>query len=268
MSKRINILTICYVIFLVMLFGSSTFTGILSDVIYYLGFIIPIAIALISCRDEESDPKKYLTIDADGIRLSWPLVFPTISLTILLSYLTSLLIFAITGKTNNVDLGDSYILALITHALAPAIFEEALFRYIPMRLLAPYSKRGAIFISAFFFSLVHLDLFTIPYAFIGGLIFMAIDLATESVIPSVVIHFINNALSVSMFFAPYEHVMILMYIWLGVLTIVSMLAIYRERDNYWLELFMLNEKGEGARFTVGMLFFALLTLTVAVVNLL
>lgn len=268
MSKRINILTICYVIFLVMLFGSATFSGILSEVVYYLGFIIPIAIALISCRGEESDPKKYLTIDADGIRLSWPVVFPTISLTILLSYLTSLLIFAITGQTNNVDLGDSYILAMITHALAPAIFEEALFRYVPMRLLAPYSKRGAILISAFFFSLVHLDLFTIPYAFIGGVIFMAIDLATESVIPSVVIHFINNALSVSMFFAPYEHVMILTYIWLGLLTLVSVLAINRDRDDYWFALLMLNEKGEGARFTVGMLLFALLTMTVAVVNLL
>lgn len=268
MSKRINILTICYVIFLVMLFGSATFSGILSEAVYYLGFIIPIAIALISCRGEESDPKKYLTIDADGIRLSWPVVFPTISLTILLSYLTSLLIFAITGQTNNVDLGDSYILAMITHALAPAIFEEALFRYVPMRLLAPYSKMGAIFISAFFFSLVHLDLFTIPYAFIGGVIFMAIDLATESVIPSVVIHFINNALSVSMFFAPYEHVMILTYIWLGLLTLVSVLAINRDRDDYWLALLMLNEKGEGARFTVGMLLFALLTMTVAVVNLL
>lgn len=268
MSKRLNVLTVCYTLFLVMLLGSATFSGILSEVVYYLGFIIPIAIALISCHGEEGDPKKYLTIDRDGIMLSWPLVFPTISLTILLSYLTSLLIFSITGQTNSVDLGDSYILALITHAIAPAIFEEALFRYVPMRLLAPYSKRGAIFISAFFFSLVHLDFFTIPYAFIGGLIFMAIDLATESVIPSVVIHLINNALSVSMFFAPYEHVMILTYIWLGMLTLVSVLAIFRERDSYLLELFMLNDKGEGARFTVGMLFFALLTLTVAAVNLL
>ncbi len=268
MSKRINILTACYTLFLVMLFGSATFSGILSELVYYLGFIIPIAIALISCRGEESDPKKYLTIDADGIRLSWPLVFPTISLTILLSYLTSLLIFAITGQTNNVDLGDSYILALITHALAPAIFEEALFRYVPMRLLAPYSKRGAIFISAFFFALVHHDLFSIPYAFVCGIIFMAVDLATDSVIPSVVIHLINNALSVSMIFAPNDLVVIVIFVLLAVLTIASAIAIYRRRDSYRSALIMLNEKGEGARFTVGMLLFALLTLTIAVVNLL
>ena len=82
MSKRINILTACYTLFLVMLFGSATFSGILSEAVYYLAFIIPIAIALISCRGEESDPKKYLTIDADGIRLSWPVVFPTISHTL------------------------------------------------------------------------------------------------------------------------------------------------------------------------------------------
>ena len=268
MSKRINILTLCYTLFLVLLFSSGSASGILSEVIYYLAFIIPIGIALYTIRDDGEEWKKYLTIDVEGIKLSWPLVFPTISATMLLSYLTSLLIFTLTGKTNSVDLGDSYFLALITHALVPAIFEEALFRYVPMRLIAPYSNRGAIFVSAFFFALVHHDLFSIPYAFFGGVVFMAINLATESVIPSVVIHFINNALSISMMFAPIEHIIILLYLWVILLTVWSVIAICRKKDDYEIALLMISDKGEGVRFTGGMLLFAAMTLTIAVISLL
>ena len=165
-------------------------------------------------------------------------------------------------------MGDSYLLALLTHALAPAILEEALFRYVPMRLLAPYSQRGAIFISAFFFALVHHELFTIPYAFVGGLIFMAIDLATESVIPSIVILFINNALSVSMSFAPYEPIIIFFYIWIGGLTLLSVISMFRKKDDYEMALLLISDKGEGVKFTGGMLAFAIMTLTIAVLSLL
>ncbi len=268
MRKNINILTSCYTLFLILLFSSGASSGFLSELIYYLAFIVPIVIALYTVREEISDPKEFLTINVEGIKLSWPLVFPTISVTILLSYLTSLLIFTLTGKTNSIDMGDSYLLALLTHALAPAILEEALFRYVPMRLLAPYSQRGAIFISAFFFALVHHELFTIPYAFVGGLIFMAIDLATESVIPSIVIHFINNALSVSMSFAPYEPIIIFFYIWIGGLTLLSVISMFRKKEDYEMALLLISDKGEGVKFTGGMLAFAIMTLTIAVLSLL
>ena len=268
MKKNLTILTASYTVFLFLLFLSGAFSGFLSDAIYYLSFILPIAMALFLTRREVGDMREYLTIDREGISLAWPVIFPTITATMLIAHLTSFVIFAVTGKTNYMDLGDSYPLALLNHALLPAILEEALFRYLPMKLLAPYSKRGAIFISAFFFALVHHNLFTIPYAFFCGVLFMALALATESIIPTVVLHFINNALSISLGFILYDGAALMLYIWIGLMTLVSAIYIYRKRDDYWLALLMINDKGEGVRITANMLLFALVTLSIAVMNLL
>ena len=85
---------------------------------------------------------------------------------------------------------------ILKYGLAPAIFEEMLFRYLPLRRLGSYSPRLAVFYSALFFSLVHASLLKIPYALLAGLIFAAIDIAAGSVLPSMIIHFINNLLSI------------------------------------------------------------------------
>ncbi len=269
MSKKISILTFDYTIFLVLLFLSGSLSGVFSELVYYLAFILPIGITLFVTRSERVERERYLTIDMTGVKGFLPLIFPTVSAIMLISYLTSILIFFISGKTNSVDLGSSFIFALITHALLPAILEEALFRYLPMRLLAPYSKRGAVLISAFFFSLVHHDLFSIPYAFLAGVIFMTVDLATDSIIPSVIIHFINNALSVGIIifsdnpaFAP------VIYIILAVLTLISLIAILKNREKYLKALESATEKGERVVLTIEMLLFAALTLTIAIINLL
>ena len=268
MEKKLNILTLAYFAFLILLFLSGMFSGVLSEVIYYLSFILPVAVCLYLTRGDGVGWKKHLTIDKEGVTLSWPLVFPTISLIMLISYITSFIIFTLTGKTSSVDIGDSYLIALITHALIPAIFEEALFRYLPMRLIGPHSPRCAIIVSALFFALVHGDLFSIPYAFIAGLVFMAIDLATDSIIPSVIIHFINNALSVSLMFIPIPGIIYVIYIWLGLLTFASVITIKRSFEEYEIPLMLITEKGEGVRITPNMIFFALITLSLAILNIL
>ena len=268
MEKKLNILTLAYFAFLILLFLSGMFSGVLSEVIYYLSFILPVAVCLYLTRGDGVGWKKHLTIDKEGVMLSWPLVFPTISLIMLISYITSFIIFTLTGKTSSVDIGDSYLIALITHALIPAIFEEALFRYLPMRLIGPHSPRCAIIVSALFFALVHGDLFSIPYAFIAGLVFMAIDLATDSIIPSVIIHFINNALSVSLMFIPIPGIIFVVYIWIGLLTLASAITIKRSFEEYEIPLMLITETGEGVRITPNMIFFALITLSLAILNLL
>ena len=210
----------------------------------------------------------YLSIDSYGIKKAWPLVFPTVSVVIAISALTSLLIFVTCGKTNSVDLGDSFVIAILRYALLPALLEEMLFRYLPLRLLSPCSRRGAVLISAFFFSLVHRDLFSIPYAFIAGLIFMVIDIATDSIIPSLIIHFINNSISVGIIifkdnsaFAPTVYVII------GILTLISLVIVYIRRKEYKEMLCFAFENGEQLRFSVEMLAFALITLSMAVISL-
>lgn len=267
MRKKLNILTMAYMLFLVLLILSANLPGHWSSIVYYLAFILPIVISLFM-SGEKSDPLGYLRIDRAGVNLATPLLFPTISLVMLISYVTSLIIFAITGKTNSVDLGDSYVLALITHALIPAIFEEALFRYLPMRLIAPHSPRCAIIISSIFFGIVHMDLFSIPYALLAGFVFMAVDLATESVVPSVIIHFINNALSVSFMFIRFDYIIFLLYLLIAALTVTSVILIIKNKDEYETALIIITEKGEGVKITPQMILFVVITLAFSVINLL
>ena len=269
MSKKTNILTMTYIGFLALIFLSSALGGILSAVVYFAAFVLPLAISLWFCKNEGREEKSYLTIDKASFKKTLPVIFPTVSLIIIVSVLTSVIIYVTTGRTNSVDVGNSFVPALLRHALLPAILEEALFRYLPLRLLAPHSRRGAVIISAFFFALVHHDLFSIPYAFIAGVVFMAVDLAVDSIIPSVIIHFINNALSVGLLvfgdnpaFAP------TIYTILAVLTLISAILIYRKREVYRDMLSSAFDKGEGVKITTEMILFAGLALTIAVISLL
>ena len=267
MQNKINNLSLVYFLFLIMLFLSGTFSGALSTVVYFLAFILPLVIGLYLAKDEKGEGRKYLTLDYEGARRTLPIIAPAVSVVIILSALTSFVIYLTFGKTNNVDIGDAFIPAIIRHALLPAILEELLFRYLPMRLLLPHSRRWTVLISSIFFALIHHDLFVIPYAFAAGVIFMVVDIAVDSVIPSIIIHFINNLLSVSLLiFKDNPNFATFIYIVLGIATLLSLIDIiggkyYQKRVAYAFD------EGERAKVTPSMLAFAVITLAVAVLSL-
>lgn len=268
MQNKINNLSLVYFLFLAMLFLSGTLGGVLSTVVYFLAFILPLVMGLYLAKDEKTEAKKYLTIDYEGMRRTLPIIAPAVSVVIILSVLSSLVIYLVFGKTNNVDVGDAFIPAIIRHALLPAVLEELLFRYLPMRLLLPHSRRWTVLISALFFALIHHDLFAIPYAFAAGVIFMVVDIAVDSVIPSMIIHFINNLLSVSLLifkdnpnFAPF------IYIMLGLLTLLSLIDIIGGKYYQKRVLYAFDE-GERAKIPTSMIAFAVITLAIAVAGLL
>lgn len=268
MQKNINNLSLVYFLFLAMLFLSGTLGGALSGIVYILAFIIPLAMGLYLVKGEKAERLKYLTMDYEGARRTLPIIAPAVSVVIILSALTSFVIYLVFGRTNNVDVGDALVPAIIRHALLPAVLEEMLFRYLPMRLLLPHSRRWTVLISAIFFALIHHDLFVIPYAFAAGVIFMVVDIAVDSVIPSMIIHFINNLLSVSLLvfkdnpnFAPF------IYIMLGLLTLLSLIDIiggkyYQKRVAYAFD------EGERANIPTSMIAFAVITLAIALSGLL
>lgn len=266
MKRKLNILTFLYMLFLLLLFLSGSFQGAFSSVIYFLAFGLPIGIGIYLSREDKVD--NILGITREKVGFTLPLIMPTVSVVIMLSILTSLVIFALTGRTNEVDVGDSFILAIISHALLPALLEEMLFRYLPIRMLSHRSPALTVFASAFFFALVHHDLFSIPYAFVAGAVFMAVDLATGSVIPSIIIHFINNALSVGIImFGDNPVFTLILYSIIGILAVVSLIFIVKKRGEYKKALTSVLDKGEGIMITGEMLIFALMTLVIAVTSL-
>jgi membrane protease YdiL (CAAX protease family) len=229
-EKRIGFLAILDVVFIVFLILSGSFGGVLSTLFYILAFIVPICVGFYMTREENSNVD---FIRPHGVGEALPFIAPTIGGVMLISFLTSLLIGLMTGKNNAIDLGDSLILAILSHALAPAILEEALFRFIPMRAMKGERWPVIMLYSALFFALIHHSFFSMPYAFLAGLVFMLVDLIADSVWPSVVIHFLNNTLSVVLVF--YSDIPAVAYVAisvLAVLTAVSVIYIIRNKGKY------------------------------------
>lgn len=114
--------------------------------------------------------------------------------------LTSILLssFEAIGINNNLaDTETSYnnfgflIMTLVT-AIAPAFAEEFLFRGVILGKLRKYGDTFAILISSLLFGLMHGNLVQIPFAFIGGVFFAFVTVKTNSMLPAMIIHFLNN----------------------------------------------------------------------------
>ncbi len=223
MRKNIKHLTFSSLIFLVLMAVSGASSGWISEVLYVLSFAAPVLFLLWYRKDELGSPTEYLTPGGRGMLTFVALGAPTVVLVIGISYLTSLLIKAVTGVEQTISTDEPFFLALLLSALLPAVLEEMLFRYLPMKLLLPLSPRVCVLFSAVVFAVAHRSLFSLVYAFAAGVLFMVMDVAAKSVWPSVILHFINNALSLSLaYFGNSSGVVIGIFVTLGLLLCLSL----------------------------------------------
>ena len=229
-EKPVEFLVILDTLFVLFLTISGMSSGILSTLFYILGFIVPVFIGFRSTRETNND-KDFLSVK--NARASLPFIAPTIGIVMIVSFLTSLIISLVAGKSNAADIGDNLLLAIITHALLTSVLEEALFRFIPLRMLRGKSWLVAIVYSALFFSLIHHSFFSMPYAFLAGAIFMLVDLICDSVWPSVIIHFLNNAFSVMfIFYSDLSYVRWIVIVLVAIFSIISILYIVKNIGKY------------------------------------
>ena len=96
-----------------------------------------------------------------------------------------------------IDTPLSIILYYVYIALLPAIFEELAFRHVILTNLLPYGKWGAIICSSLLFGIVHIDPPRIIFATVFGIMLAICREHTGSLIVPMIIHFINNAISVT-----------------------------------------------------------------------
>lgn len=232
MRKNASALAIAYFTFLLMIIFSGSLTGIFSETVYFLSYILPF-VAVIVLTDREAPKMSEFSISRDSKRLFLPTVFPIVFVIIFLSFFSSTLISLFSEKTPDVDLGDSLLFAIFYNALLPSVLEELLFRYLPMRYIAPYSARYAVIFSAAFFALVHHSFFSMPYAFFAGAAFMCVNLLCESSLPSIILHFVNNSVFVvwSMYFEKTLGSLALLPVML-VPALACAVCIYRLRRRY------------------------------------
>lgn len=87
--------------------------------------------------------------------------------------------------------------SILCIAVVPAVVEEFAFRGVVLGTLRKYTSDGmAVFISAAAFGLIHGNLEQTPFAFCAGLALGYAAVRSGSIIPGIIIHFLNNASSV------------------------------------------------------------------------
>ena len=268
MQKQVKLLTVVYLLFVFILLLSGMLDGIWSGLVYVIAFLLPLGAGLYLGGERRLSLHE-LSIDRVSARMTLPLVFPTVGAIFLLSYVTSLFIFHVFGVTSSVDIGTRLAPAIIRHALLPSVLEELLFRYLPMRLFARRAPRATLLLSAAFFALVHHSFFSMPYAFIAGLIFMALDLAAESVIPSLIIHFINNVLSVLwIFYSDSSAFVSVFWTVLATTSLISLLYVFYKRREYKEYISPVLRTGDENLRSYAPLYLAVPMITLAITELL
>ncbi len=90
----------------------------------------------------------------------------------------------------------SFLIEVISVALLPAICEEFLHRGILLQGTYKIGVKKAIFISSILFGLVHFNINQFFYAFVLGLLMSLVAIVARSIYPAIIIHFINNFISI------------------------------------------------------------------------
>lgn len=90
------------------------------------------------------------------------------------------------------------LLSYLAIAVTPALVEEFAMRGMVMGTARPHGELFGLIVSATLFSLMHGNLVQIPFAFVMGIIIGYAVIKSGSIITGMTIHFLNNAISVTM----------------------------------------------------------------------
>lgn len=204
--NKINKINIIYLITVLISIFGSFFTSYIyiatNNMIYTLlaSQVLLILPALVYIISNKFDLRK--TIRFNKIKFSNVLLIILFSyLAIPLMNLINLisLLFVKNNIQNTVELiikENPLYLSLLSIALIPCIFEETVYRGIFYNEYRKVNVINGILLSALLFALLHMNFNQFFYAFVMGIIFVILIEATDSVISSMIMHFIINGTSV------------------------------------------------------------------------
>ena len=170
--------------------------GLISMLVFFAAGLVYCLIRKLSFRDifpfEKIKPSFLFQLCTIGISFS-----------LMSNYVVSMLdntfsLFGIENKGGTIDAGSepNILLYVLMVAIMPALVEEFAFRGVIMGVLKPYSPALAILVSSGLFALMHGNFVQMPFTFCCGIVFAYMDIKTNSLLPSIIVHFLNNGLSV------------------------------------------------------------------------
>lgn len=166
---------------------------------------------------------------------------------IAMSYASS--IFQSFGIDYEVDFGDNpkglfgFLLSFIATAIVPALVEEFACRGIVLGLLKKHGSGFAIITSSIIFGIMHGNFEQIPFAIFVGLVLGYIYVKTGSIWTGVLVHGVNNAISViftylqNIMSTNMQNVLYIVYLIISMLAAVIGILLFAKNgdDNYNLE---------------------------------
>lgn len=198
-----TMLVLSYV-FVIISFLATSFKSIDTVAMFYMEIFISVFSAFVPglfyflfSRRSISD-----TIKTSYVRQKelWALVFVGMAVAMVANTASDMIQtnFSFFGLQNTLDMTSKantpleIVLYIISTAVVPAFAEEFAFRGILMGALRKFGDAFAIIASAIVFGAMHGNIVQVPFAFILGLVFAYVDCKTNSILPSIIIHFINN----------------------------------------------------------------------------
>ena len=276
MKNAVKLYTFLVLIFIFLYSLSGSFSGSFGVVGEFLSFGLPVFVGYAVSRKykrEREEIKGVAERESTLFGLSGrstlgflPLVFPLIALVFGIAWLTSLALGALGLSGSTVEDAPLFEMLLL-HALVPSILEEMLFRYLPMKLLAPYSKRWCVILSTLYFGLIHMSIFQLPYALLAGFVFIVLDIACDSVLPSVILHFLNNTVSILWIkYGTGDDFVLVFLVLLIALALLSLIPIIIKRKSYTAALIVALDNGEGNSELYSPAIFIGFTLIMSIMN--
>ena len=165
--------------------------SVITMIIFIISLLVPTL--FVNMYTDKSDDKKDLK---EGTK--WLFIFlPIVAIIQLgLGYIFEKLGlgYDIIEKVNMYDSSSilSKVLFFIQIAVLPAIFEELYIRGAVFSFSKKYGKTFAIFASAILFSVIHLNITQSVFAFLMGILLSLLVVKSKSLIPSMLLHFINS----------------------------------------------------------------------------
>lgn len=166
--------------------------------------------------------QEYSFADAFNLKKFNPINIPAVlALTVLMQYPISLVsqitsdIFGdqLSFLFDDVVSNSSLLMLVLSIAVAPAICEELIFRGI---LFNEYRKSTSVMtlviMNGLLFGLFHMNIQQFSYAFIFGVLSAIVVYLTDSIYPSILMHFLNNFISVIEMKYPGSYFSVLNYI--------------------------------------------------------
>ena len=190
-------------------FGQNDFVNIFAlsceCVNYFLAFIVPVI--LFNKMNKYSQKEVYEPKDNDKKTPLYAVLLLGIGLAVILcsSFVNHYLINLFTDYSDfsskmfwSVELNKPYqiVFYIVSYAIIPAFVEEILFRGTVCRSLTIYGKGTAVVISATLFALMHTNIEQMLYTLVAGLFFGWLYVETKSILAPILLHFLNNAISV------------------------------------------------------------------------